>query len=310
MRPGDGEHRSQAEPRAWVSSLVSSGGYTLRRLDWPVANARGQVCLVHGFAEHAERYDGVARAFTDAGFHVSAVELPGHGKSSGKPGDVRGFEDLLGAVDALWDHSVPDVDPGTRFLLGHSMGGLVALRWVQLERGDPAGLLLSAPWLATHPTLSMATRALKWLLGRIAPGLAIRRPIDSTGLTRDPERQRARDDDPMILRQITARLVMAVEEVQELALRQGPGVDTLVVSPGDDPVTDQEVVRAWALDHGNEVDLVEIPGGKHEPFQDLDREETIRVCVQWATERAASGEPGEGNSPPRSHGGRLSSEDP
>lgn len=272
----------QAETaRGPSEAMIPAGRNRLRRLAWPAAQPRGTVLLIHGFAEHAGRYGEVAQALNRIGLDVFAVELPGHGKSEGRRGDVSSFDDFLLALDGLLESLSPEARERPRVVVAHSMGGLIALRWLETRGLRPNCMVLSAPWLGTSPLLSRVTRLLKWLMGLVAPGVPVRRPIQAAGLTRDPEMQARRVADPLIVNRISARLVGGVESVQPLALASGPGVPTLVISPGADPVTDQSVVLEWCARFRDEVELVELPEARHEPFNDLERAETIERMCNW-----------------------------
>ena len=88
--------------------------------------ARGVILLVHGLGEHSSRYEHVARHCTDRGFAVHALDHYGHGKSDGQPGYVERFSVYLDGVAALLT-KVQSASPGLPlFLVGHSMGGLIA----------------------------------------------------------------------------------------------------------------------------------------------------------------------------------------
>jgi alpha-beta hydrolase superfamily lysophospholipase len=248
-------------------------------MSWPVPDARGTVLLIHGFAEHVRRYDHVVAALTAMGLAVVAVDLPGHGRSGGRRGDIRAFGDYEAALDALFESLGREERERPLIVVAHSMGALVALRWLQTRGHRPAAVVLSAPWFATDAVLSRVTLLLKGVLSVLAPGFPVRRSIQAEGLTRDPEMQARRVADRLVVNRISARLVREVESAQRMALEEGPGVPTLVLSPGDDPITDQAAVREWCARFPEEVEMVTLPETRHEPFNDLDREETIlRVC--------------------------------
>src|SRR5271154_719891 len=92
----------------------------------PDTSPRGHVVLAHGFAEHSGRYGHVAAALLDAGLSVWAPDHRGHGQSEGARADI---ESVWAAADDLGDfvETVRQRAPqGQLFLVGHSMGGLIA----------------------------------------------------------------------------------------------------------------------------------------------------------------------------------------
>ena len=134
-----------------LSTFVASDGDNIAVQDWPVDPSqalRGVVLIVHGLGEHAGRYDHVARQLNDWGFAVRGYDQCGHGESGGArgslPTDTRLLDDLADIVDstrARISKKTPLI------VLGHSMGGLVAGRFVSLGIRPVDGLVMSSPAL-------------------------------------------------------------------------------------------------------------------------------------------------------------------
>lgn len=86
-----------------------------------VKNEKMRVFIVHGIAEHLGRYDDFTSFLNKNGYSVVRFDLRGHGKSEGKRGYVKRYEDFLDDLDGvIREHK------GIRnVLLGHSMGALI-----------------------------------------------------------------------------------------------------------------------------------------------------------------------------------------
>jgi len=53
--------------------------------DWqPTTTPKAVICMIHGFADHMNRYVHVAEHFTEKGYVYTGFDLRGHGKSMGK----------------------------------------------------------------------------------------------------------------------------------------------------------------------------------------------------------------------------------
>jgi alpha-beta hydrolase superfamily lysophospholipase len=137
-------------------------------------SAWGTVQIVHGLGEHIGRYEAVAAVLNAAGWHVVGHDHRGHGLSEGARGAVPAGPGLLG--DLAQVHG-PSARPGRHLLLGHSMGGLVAARFVaEALQAEPApwsrpvdGLVLSSP--ALDAGLGPVQKLLLAMLGPLAPDL-------------------------------------------------------------------------------------------------------------------------------------------
>ena len=161
-----------------LTAYTANDGENLAVYDWPLAEGRAQrgtVLLVHGLGEHAGRYHAVAQHLNAWGFAVRAYDQYGHGQSGGPRGglnhDMRLLDDLADMVDATRART-PEGLP--LVLLGHSMGGLVAARFVAMHLRPVDALVLSSP--ALDPGLNAVQKILLATLPGIRPWSRPTRP--------------------------------------------------------------------------------------------------------------------------------------
>ncbi|ORM94920.1 alpha/beta hydrolase [Pantoea cypripedii] len=122
------------------------------------ARPRYLLLVIHGYGDTVGEYAAMAEAFTAHGAYVFGPDLPGHGLS---PGDSRLITDLDRVVDNLhvlaeelhWFYSDLPL-----FVLGHSMGGLIATRYAQRYRHGLCGLILAAPLLGETTRITRLLR--------------------------------------------------------------------------------------------------------------------------------------------------------
>jgi lysophospholipase len=254
---------------------------------WDAPRARGFLLLVHGHGEHSGRFAELALRLTASGIAVCAFDLRGHGRSQGPRGDVGAFphflQDLL-AVEELMDREIPAGLP--RFLMGHSLGGLVCLKRLQAFHGPYAGAILSAPWLAT--ALPPWAEKAGTLLGLFLPGVPFPSGIVPEKLTRDPEMIREWRRDPLIHSRITPRLFREVVRVQRevLGFQGAMDLPLLFLIPGADPVVRSAVTETFARRVVGRIVEVEILHGYlHEALNDVGREEVHALVVKWLEAR-------------------------
>ena len=177
-----------------TETLLTGDGLKLHLRRWVVPGtapgmARGTVQIVHGLGEHIDRYDALAQVLNGAGWHVVGHDLRGHGRSQGARGAIAGENTHLLDLSAVIDHLR---SPGKHVLLGHSLGGLIAARFVSESltnktsrwSRDVDGLVLSSP--ALNIGLGPARRQLVALLARVLPGLPLGNGLKPEWISRDP----------------------------------------------------------------------------------------------------------------------------
>jgi len=163
--------------------------------------ARGVVVLAHGLNEHKGRYAHVARALTAAGFVVYLVDHQGHGRSEGRRLFVHHFHDF--AEDVLMfvrlaKKQNPELASSV-FMMGHSLGGAVAIDAVLTAPDEFRGAVFSAPASEVPPNVSRPLFLVLKLLSRIAPHAKLA-GLDVTTLCRDEGVLTAYGNDPLIQR--------------------------------------------------------------------------------------------------------------
>jgi acylglycerol lipase len=177
--------------------LPGAGGVELFWQGWlPRGEPRGVLLICHGLGEHTGRYLNVADALVPDGWAVYGVDHRGHGRSGGRRAHVRHYADWLADFDGF-RRAVVARHPGLPvFLLGHSMGGQIALAYALDHEPDLAGLVLSAPALANDTVPKAAVGVLR-VVGKVAPTL---RPagIDTSKISKDPTVYAEYEADPLV----------------------------------------------------------------------------------------------------------------
>ena len=233
-----------------LTTFTAADGENLAVQDWPLAPGvpqRGCVLLVHGLGEHVGRYDAVARRLNAWGFSVRGYDQYGHGESGGPRGglthDARLLDDLADLVDSTRAR-MPAGQP--LVLLGHSMGGLVAARFVALNLRPVDALVLSSP--ALDPGLGAVQKLLLATLPRIAPGLRVGNGLDAQYLSHDPAVPAAYRADPLCHDRISGRLARFIAQGGPATVARAAHwrVPTLLMWAGSDRLVNPAGSRAFA----------------------------------------------------------------
>jgi len=227
-------------------------------------SVRGALVLVHGYGEHARRHVDLAEAAAANGCDVWAFDQAGHGESPGPRAVVNGYAAACAAVVSLLDRATRE-QGRPPVLLGHSMGGAVALSVALEAPGKMRALALSSPFLLDPVPRPAALLAVARLAARLAPGLPLVRPDDNL-ISRDPAEVRRYQSDPLnhhggvpAVTGMTMRSAGAALLARAAAL----AVPTLIIHGESDGYADVAGSRALAA-ASPKVELVTIPGGYHE----------------------------------------------
>ncbi|MEN2992621.1 MAG: lysophospholipase [Bacteroidia bacterium] len=267
-----------------VAGYQGEGLYT----SWypPSTTPRGSVVWIHGYAEHSGRYEAIARFLAKAGWGSLCWDLRGHGKSTGRRGFATDINEYLYDLTAVWTYWRAQM-PTPIVLAGHSLGGLVALRYRQRysEIWTPAATILSAPFIQ----LKMAVPPWKKLLGRVAaqffPTLSLPSGLKPEALTHDPAEAQAYASDPLVFRIATAGWFAAVQRAQTELWRDLPLLNEgayFFLVPEADPVCDSEATKRF-FNHlpAPKKALLTYPDSYHEPLHETFREKVFEDILHY-----------------------------
>lgn len=266
-------------------------GVRLRYRSWEARSPRAALILLHGFAEHVGRYDAVAAGFAAERISTFGYDQRGHGLSDGRRGYARRFGDLLEDVDRF-RREVESMLVGRTplFLLGHSMGGLVVLRYLQEYQAAVRGAIVISPWLATVVRVPRWKVGLTNILDRVLPAVPFRARVDATMLSRDPSVVCAYMEDPLVHDIMTPRLFSEISAAMGLVMRRVERirVPVLFLLPGRDSMVDARRSAALAgLLPDHLVTVHNHPGGRHELLNEPERPIIMREIQQWIEARTA-----------------------
>ncbi len=272
--------------------LERGAGVRLYYCDWvpdvalaaASAPARALVVLMHGYGEHCRRYDEFAEFLLTRGLGVCRLDARGHGRSLGQRGYVQAYSEYVADLVA-YVAQVSVAHPGAPIvLMGHSNGGLTAIRAVQQGLASVQALVLTSPLLGLRPRRKPVPDGLARLLSWGAARLPLPSGIRSRDLTHDHAMQDAHAADRWRHRVATPRWYwsMTLAGRQALAAAQHVVLPLLVVRADLDPIVDPEAVanfyeRAASLDK----QLVTRGGEFHEVLNEVNRRGLFVMIGDW-----------------------------
>jgi lysophospholipase len=181
-------HRRQIPDDATIDDLPAKDGWPLRRFSRAApagALPRGTILFLGGRGDFFEKYIEALGDWHQRGWGIVSVDWRGQGGSgriSDNPrvGHAKDFAVWIDDLTHIWDQVIATT-PGPHVVIGHSMGGHLALRALAERRIDPAAAVLSAPMLgfnAPYPD---------WLGIKVA-GLMARFRGDTTAAWKESEK--------------------------------------------------------------------------------------------------------------------------
>src|ERR1700716_528704 len=98
---------------------------------WSSLTPRFVALVAHGYGEHAGRYAHVADRLVAEGADVYAPDFEGHGRSEGERARFETVDDLADELASVYEAGRRAHAGKPVVLIGHSLGGLIATRFVQ-----------------------------------------------------------------------------------------------------------------------------------------------------------------------------------
>lgn len=266
--------------------LKTADGLKLATYEWRPDTVEVGVALLHGYGEHAGRYARLAASLNAANIGVFAVDLRGHGRSEGRRGHVRRFWDYHEDVALLLDIAREQTGDKPLVLMGHSMGGLLALDVMQSRNpAGLAGLALSSPYLGlalkVNPVLALAARAASVL----APQMAVPSGLKGCDVTRDAAEARIYDEDPLNNKTATARWFRESGRAIKRVRKRGSDLKLplWLAYAAADRIASVSATDAFVASLGNPREVLRLSGYFHELFNEPPkaREPVIQSLTTW-----------------------------
>jgi alpha-beta hydrolase superfamily lysophospholipase len=255
---------------------------------WAPAEPRAVLLLAHGLAEHSGRYGDFASFFADAGIATYVLDFPGHGRSDGKRGHVRDFQEYteaLGALLSLAREGHPDIP---FVLFGHSMGGLIAADFLLQHQSEFVAAVLTGAAIQSPQQPSGIVLFINRVIASVMPRLGVLR-MDASGISRDPQVISDYENDPLVYRgKATAGLVTALFSAMKRVVENATSIrlPMLIMHGSVDSLT---AVEGSKLLHDSisseDKKIVIYDGLYHEILNEPERKNVMADILEWLETR-------------------------
>jgi len=250
----------------------------------PTGPVKGGLIFFHGQGDYIDKYPDILKPFVEAGYRCLLTDLPGHGRSPGKRGEVPSIE----IIEELFQSSLR-ILPQPTIIAGHSMGGLLALHFLLSYPEKFTAAWISSPLLDPMRQAKPWMRHLLPIISKITPWLTVGTGVQARDCGDDPKRG-SEEEKPLYHSRISLGwgldLRNIAEKVSAQFLNFPTELPTLFTQGNIDPICPADILRERLTKlPKNQITYQEIPEALHEPFSGSSQEEFLARLRNWLTQK-------------------------
>ena len=272
MRHDEGKLRAPAGPSLYYQSWI------------PVEDCTAILLIAHGLAEHSGRYEHFAAFFVARGYAVFALDHIGHGKSDGDRCHIGRFSEYTDGISLLLDRAREECPGIPVILVGHSMGGLIATRFLIDHQGEFAGCVLSGAAIQSAIELSPLQRLMMRFFSRVLPKLRVLQ-LDASEVSRDPAVIDRYRNDPFVFNgKVTVRLAEQLFSTMTWIEDRLSAIELpmLILHGSADGLTSPEGSKMLHREiSSTDKKLIIYEGLYHEVYNEPEQEDVMADVANW-----------------------------
>jgi acylglycerol lipase len=245
-------------------------------------NTKEVIIMVHGLGEHIQRYLAWAGLFKSEGIGFMGVDLPGHGRSQGRRGDIRSYSLVEEMLDILVENCRKTFPGCPIYIYGHSLGGGIVLEYLLKRNPKIKGAIVTSPWLRLTFQPPKSKLVLASVMKNLMPQLVQSSGLNVDYISHDIAEVDKYKKDPLVHGKISVGLFVSAMNAGEYSLEHASElkIHTLLLHGKDDKLTSPEASMEFA-GKTNMVDLKIWNNGFHELHNELFREEVFEYIMNW-----------------------------
>ncbi len=273
--------------KIFESNWTSGDGIIFYVRGWePDEKPKAVIGLVHGLGEHTGRYEHVAKVMTDAGYALVGFDLRGHGRTGGARGHFPSLDAVMQDIHQLFQFLMQRYLGLPQFLYGHSLGGLLSLRYALQYGSGLKGVVVTDSGLRSALQEQKAKITMAKILGSLVPAMTVPSGLDPATISRDPDVVKKYVNDPLVhdktslglgkssLSAIDFCFAHAREFVPPLLIMHGKA-DKLTYASGS------EDFAKLASETNKDVTLKLWDGLYHEIHNEPEKAEVFKFMIEW-----------------------------
>ena len=269
----------------YVENIIKkSRAHDLLIRSWiPSKSQNKNILIVHGLGEHSGRYEDLANFLVKKKFGVFAVDLIGHGRSSGRRGHIKSFEEYLDTVELSLIYIRKKFLDIPIILFGHSLGGLISLKFlIDRESKEIDRSIISSPWIETKVKIPGFLLIIHKIFKNIFPSMQLHNNLITSHLSKDKDIVKKYEQDKLVHDRISLNLfseiLKTINEVLEKSSRIKNdiliyhGKDDMIISyEGSKKISNKIMNCKWIL----------FENTYHEPHNDLEKSYVFKEIINF-----------------------------
>lgn len=270
----------------FLTPLKTVDGLALHTLvTEPIEQPVAKVILIHGFGDHSEAlpYRNLTRHLVAHNFAVYSFDLRGHGQSEGQRMFVQNWDEIGTDVGSFVDCVRQEAPALPLFLVGLSMGGLIALNYVIKNPAGIRGIVAAAPAVGT-PGIPPIIKRLMPVFSRLMPMASINPGLDLSRISRDSAAAQEYTTDPHFQTKTTPRLAAEVLTAIDQTRNLAPQIKLplLILHGAEDTIAPPDgSAEFFSQISSTDKERITYPGAYHNLFIETNREQVFSDIVHW-----------------------------
>ncbi len=274
-----------------TGSFLATDGLQIAYQSWRVDDPKAVVLICHGLGEHCGRYSNLIDALKGRAVSLYGLDHRGTGQSEGKRGHIDDFAKYFKDIKKFAEEVVKQENPHIPiFLLGHSLGGLIAEHYALNYPEDLRGLVLSAPAIIQLISVPMRRKVLSRFLSKILPKITVSNGIDPRLISTDRTVVEQYLNDPLVYDRVSIRFYREYAKFARLGAQMASELTMpiLLVHGGQDAIVSvksSELIYNRARSEDKQLEIFQ--GLYHEPMNEKieARQKVLQVIVDWIVKR-------------------------
>ncbi|UOQ85132.1 alpha/beta hydrolase [Gracilibacillus salinarum] len=274
--------------------IETNDGIQLFYQKWVPERVNAVLILVHGAGEHSGKYQAIFEQCLAQDIAVVAPDLRGFGQSEGARGHINTFHDYVEDLHAVVELITSQFEARPVFLFGHSLGGLIVIRYSQLYGYQTNGVILSSPALALRVPIPFIGRKILKIFASVTPSLALnpmkwQRIIEkSKKLKPYLPKEKSLRIDPLMNTEYTPRWLSelvhnGLHAISDAGLIRFP---VLCIYDQHDPIVHPNVIQHFFNSITiKDKQFVRFHEGIHHPFIVHTQEVAVKNAMEWIHHR-------------------------